>query len=118
MTGGTIPELFSQGMPNRLPLSSDCEYFYPQLNQTSIRLRHTNARSPSDTLGVTLVHTMPWFTKFLVRINGGEWKVSDDQFPWVLAKGENSIEAKAVNAAGIEGGISKIRLKNNIHSSW
>ncbi|MFI5250873.1 MAG: transglutaminase domain-containing protein [Bacteroidota bacterium] len=113
-TDETIPELFSQGMPQNISLSSDREFLYPRLNQTTIHLLHTNLSSPSDTLNVIMTHSMSWFDKFMVRINGGEWKISEDQFQWLLAKGENTIEAKAVNTAGIEGRISRIQLRNNI----
>jgi hypothetical protein len=103
-------------MPQNFSLSSDREYLYPRFNQTSIALRHTNFNSPSDTLNVSLNHSMPWFDKFMVRINGGEWKTSKDNFHWVLAKGDNVIEAKAINEAGIEGKTSLIRLKKNIQA--
>jgi hypothetical protein len=57
---------------------------------------------------------MPFFEKFLVRINGSEWNESKDEFPWILNKGENIIEAKAVNLAGVESKLSRMVLRNNI----
>jgi hypothetical protein len=114
MSDAIVPELFSQGLPENLPLSSDEEAAYPRFNQTTIRLKHTNFTSPSDTLNVLLKHTMPWFEKFMVRLNGSYWKESTGNFQWILDKGENSIEAKAVNLAGAEGNVSRIVLRNNI----
>jgi hypothetical protein len=108
------PELYSRGMPDSPMLSDDYGLSYPRLNQTTIRLKHVNTRAPSDSLRVVLTHTMPWFEKFLVRLNGSEWKESANDFVWVLEKGENTIEAKAVNMAGIEGKTSRIVLRNNI----
>lgn len=108
------PELYSRGMPDSPPLSSDYETIYPQLNQTTIRLKHINFQSASDSLHIVLNHTMPWFDRFMVRINGSEWKESSGDFVWMLEKGENTIEAKAVNLAGIEGKTSKIVLRDNI----
>lgn len=114
LTDSVMPELFFQKLP-RPPLFTDLtEEFYPRLNQTSIGLRHVNWKSASDTLEVLLTHTMPFFEKFLVRIDGSEWKESKDTFQWVLKKGENVIEAKAVNLAGIEGRTSRVALRNNI----
>ena len=95
-------------------LSLGYEDGYPQLNQTTIQLQHTNFRSPSDTHDVILRHTMPWFQKFLVRINGADWKNSEPDFLWVLEAGENTIEAKAINLAGVEGSTSRIVLRDNI----
>jgi len=114
ISDGVTPELFSQGWPDNKSITDDYEDAYPRLNQTKITLGHTNQNSPSDTLEVILTHTMPYFDKFMVRINGSDWKESPDTFKWVLSKGENTIEAKAVNLAGIGGRRSRIVLRNNI----
>jgi len=74
----------------------------------------SNSGKPSDTLQIKLKHTMPYFDKFLIRINGSGWENRGDSFVWVLRKGLNTIEAKAVSLYGIEGRISKIVLKNNL----
>lgn len=109
-----MPELFFQGWPDNTQVTDNYEDAYPRLNQTKITLRHTNQNSPSDTLEVVLTHTMPYFDKFMVRINGSDWKKSEDTLRWVLDKGENTIEAKAVNLVGREGRPSRIVLRNNI----
>lgn len=117
VSGNVTPELYFQRSPNNQTITDDYEDIYPQLNQTKITLRHTNLRVPSDTLEVVLTHTMPYFDRFMVRINGSNWKESSDTFIWMLNKGDNTIEAKAVNLAGIEGKPSRIVLRNNIATS-
>jgi hypothetical protein len=114
VTDGVMPELFSRGMPDSPPLSNDEQNAYPMLNQTNISLQHMNERTPSDTLEIRLRHTMPWFATFMVRINGSDWKQSNDTLVWILKPGENSVEAKAFSLAGIEGRARKIVLRNNI----
>ena len=111
------PELFLQGYPVEYEFTDDYARVYPRLNQTKITLKHINTKIPSDTLGVVLTHTMPYFEKFAVRINGSDQKESEGTFRWVLDKGDNTIEAKAVNSAGVEGRPSRIVLKNNI-GTW
>lgn len=113
---GVLPRLFHQGTPWRYPISDDYTVIYPRLNQTKIRLKHTNLDRPSDTLTVILTHTMPFFDKFMVRFNDSEWTPSGDSLTWILGQGDNRIEAKAVNEAGIEGRVSRIVLRNNIHT--
>jgi|GEM_PF-2545466 len=108
------PELFSEGWPVNLPAREDNYEAYPSLNQTAIRLLHQNDNSPSDTLLVELKNTTPFFDRYLVRIDGSGWRVSASNFVWVLNKGENSLQAKAINLAGVEGRTSRIVLRNNI----
>jgi hypothetical protein len=107
-------EIFLEGFPENLTKTNDIQEIYPRLNQTVITVHHVNTYIPSDTIIIKLTHTMPFFQKFLVRINGSELKESIDEFPWILKKGENAIEVKAVNLANIEGKVSRIVLRNNI----
>ena len=111
---GMIPELYSRGVPDSPELSDDEREAYPQLNQTAISLLHPDESSRSDTLRIVLRHSMPWFAGFRVRLNGADWKETGASFLWALRPGENTIEAKAVNSAGIEGKTSRIVLRNNI----
>ena len=107
-------EIFLEGFPENLSKTNDIQVIYPRLNQMVITVYHTNNYIPSDTIMIKLNHTMPFFEKFLVRINGSEWNESKDEFPWILNKGENIIEAKAVNLAGVESKLSRMVLRNNI----
>ena len=110
---GIVPELYFQKNPQNRFITNDEREAFPQLNKTKISIRHTKS-SLTDTLRIILTHTMPFFDKFLVRINGAEWKESEADFLWPLAEKENTIEAKAINLAGIEGKTSRIVLYNNI----
>jgi hypothetical protein len=114
VSDGIIPELYLDGRPTIWPTIDDLGDAYPRLNQTKIRFRHLDNSRISDSLLVELSHSMPNFEKFLIRLNGGEWQITQPNFQWVLRKGGNSIEVKAVNLAGIEGKTSKIMLRNNI----
>ncbi len=111
------PELFAEGFPNTRAITNDYSEIYPLLNQTKISFRHINKNIPTDSLEISLSHTMPYFDRFLIRINNADWKESPAKFTWVVNKGENIIEAKAVNSGGIEGKTSKIVLRNNISLS-
>lgn len=111
---GVVPEIYAEGFPNTRAIIDDYNEEYPRLNQTKISFRHINRNAPSDSLEIFLSHTMPYFDRFLIRINSRDWKESKDTFIWALDDGENIIEAKAMNAAGIEGKISRMVLRSNI----
>jgi hypothetical protein len=113
IAGGISPELFSNRWALNLFVIDDHNRAYPPLNQTNIRFK-LNTSTASDTVNVIIAHSMPFFDKFLVRLNGTEWKEEKETFQWVLSKGENIIEAKAINLAGVEGNTSRIVLRNNI----
>ncbi|MCX6827436.1 MAG: transglutaminase-like domain-containing protein [candidate division Zixibacteria bacterium] len=118
VTDSITPELFTETVPStRGAVIDSYDEVYPRLNQTKISFRPINIKMPSDSLEIVLSHTTPYYDKFFVRINGADWKESNDTLLWILDKGVNVIEAKAVNAAGIEGKISRIVLRNNIGST-
>jgi transglutaminase-like putative cysteine protease len=112
LSDSDVPELIVGKFPRNDEHTDDYEKVYPRINQTKITLR-IDPEGPLDSLNIDLDHTMPYFDRFLVRINEMEWKEAEETFPWVLNEGENMIEAKAVNAVGIEGRPSRIVLQNN-----
>lgn len=114
ITDNVIPELYSTGFSFNISYTDNPFEAYPSLNQTNIRLKTRSGDIPTDTLDIILSHTMPFFRKFLIQLNGNGWKESSDKFPWILKKGMNTIEARAVNLANILGKVSRIILKNNI----
>jgi hypothetical protein len=59
-------------------------------------------------LRVTIGTMTPNFKEFRVRIDGGEWKASEEMFTWTLHVGENRIEARSVNKFDIEGPVSTV----------
>lgn len=114
LTKGIHPEIYFQGRPQNIIYLDDENEVYPVLNQTSIRLFHSDMEKPTKVLKVIPLHTMPYFEKFQVRIDEGDWMDKKETFLWTLKDGLNTIEIKAVNLLGIEGKTSKIVLKNNI----
>lgn len=115
VTDTVLPELIFQGRFEVTEFTDDYDRVYPRLNQTKISFRHDPDR-PLDSLDVILAHTMPYFDKFLVRIDQSEWTETEAGFQWALHEGINTIEAKAVNAAGVEGRTSRIVLQDNLGS--
>ena len=111
-----LPELIFKGRFDNSKFTDEYDKVYPRLNQTKISFEHDRNRS-LDSLDVILTHTMPFFDKLLVRIDETEWKETNNKFLWALHEGLNTIEAKAVNATGIEGRTSKIVLRNNLGNS-
>ena len=108
-----LPEIFFGGAPDNTPIVHNSEALYPSLNRTAIELIHPSEKA-SDTLIVRLAHTMPYFDKFVVRIDDGDWVESVAEFRWILNDGLNSLEAKALSRSGVEGRPSRIVLMNNL----
>ena len=57
---------------------------------------------------------MPYFDRYLVRIDERDWQEAEDTLRWVLNQGVNTIEAVAVNVADIEGRPSRIAVRYNL----
>jgi len=116
VSDGIAPELIYQLYPQNLDVTDQFDRVYPRLNQTTITLRNDNADSLGN-MTVILSHTMPYFDRFVVQIDGDEWGESADTISWVLHDDANTIEAKAVNTAGIEGRTSRITVQSNLGES-
>lgn len=57
-------------------------------------------------LEIQLRSATPNFQTYLVRVNGGSWRLlSGDRTPWTLQAGENRFEARTRNLAGVEGPV-------------
>ena len=80
---------------------------YWTVGQVRIHLQATDARGR---LLVVLEHTMPNFDRYLVRVNGGEWRRREWSFEWAMAQGRNELEVKAVNVFGLEGRVSAVKI--------
>ncbi len=52
----------------------------------------------------------PNFMEFLVKLNGGDWKVSGERFSWNLEPGENILRARIMNRFGVVGPITEKRI--------
>ncbi|HOT46985.1 MAG TPA: hypothetical protein PLM53_20595 [Spirochaetota bacterium] len=64
----------------------------------------------------------PNFMEYLVRLNGGDWKVTGDRFFWTLEPGENIVRARIMNRFGVVGPVTEKRLyaqgeksRNTVH---
>ncbi len=112
ITDGITPLLVFQKIARNYGITHAPDILYPQLNRTNIHLRH-DREDAFDSLTVTLGHTMPFFDRFLLRIDDGDWQLAQDSLMWVLKEGENKLEARAVNAAGVEGKPSRVVLRYN-----
>ena len=113
VSGDVMPELLYQNNPQNNVITSQYHRVYPQMNRTTITLRH-NSKGSLDSLTAILDHTMPYFDRYLVRIDESGWQEAEDTLRWVLNEGVNTIEAVAVNVAGIEGRPSRIAVRNNL----
>ncbi|MCK4826698.1 hypothetical protein KA005_63765 [bacterium] len=113
VSGEVIPELLYQNNPQNNVITSQYDRVYPQMNRTTITLRH-NSKGSLDSLTVILNHTMPHFDRYLVRIDERDWQEVEDTLRWVLNQGVNTIEAVAVNVADIEGRPSRIAVRYNL----
>ncbi len=78
--------------------------FYPNLNQTDIRLVATE---DAGALEVELRTQTPNFDCFHVRIDETRWQKKDARFIWKLTAGHNVLEAHVVNAFGVEGRVGR-----------
>jgi hypothetical protein len=52
----------------------------------------------------------PNFMEYLVKLNGGDWKVVGDRFTWSLEPGENIVRARIMNRFGVVGPVTVKRL--------
>lgn len=83
--------------------------FYWSVNQTRLYL---SAADRDGVLQVTLGHTTPNLSHFLVQRDDGEWQVqSEASLEWDLHPGENLLAVRAVNLFGRVGRISRARVR-------
>ncbi|MEO2048925.1 MAG: transglutaminase domain-containing protein [Pirellulales bacterium] len=94
--------------PEYSRLTNRPEDMYWTLNKTVITLEDTEA---VGTLAVCLSGPIPNLDTFMVRINQQPWKKAKPSFTWALQPGPNTLEAKAVNTMGIEGGSNRVKLE-------
>lgn len=112
VSGTDTPELVYQLSFENSDITDQYDKVYPSLNRTTITLRNNHTGS-FDSLTVILSHTTPYFDHFMIRTDNAKWEESSDTIPWVLHQGANTIEAKAVNATGVEGKPSHIVVRYN-----
>ncbi|MCM8764311.1 MAG: transglutaminase-like domain-containing protein, partial [Candidatus Omnitrophica bacterium] len=81
--------------------------FYWTINQTFIDLTVEN----DNTITVNLYNNTPSFSHYLVSINGGNWKKSQEQFIWNITDGKNELAVKSVNLFGLECPVSRVVIE-------
>lgn len=75
------------------------------VNQTSIALQQG---SEPNSVTVLLDTVTPNFANYLVRVNEGGWKPSEERFVWKLTKGDNTLQVKSSNQFGVDGTESSV----------
>lgn len=80
---------------------------YWTLNQVEFHLQQAEAGQ----ILVQMDTVTPNFKVYLVKVDDGEWRESPDTFTWSLHPGRNSLQAKTVNAFGIEGILTAVTVE-------
>jgi len=135
LAGTDLPLTF-QGLPkNNQLFSRNAQDIYFALNQAHAILRFRNRDksyqqfsqiefrdaddylqqmakfAPDGELEVVLDHNMPWFDHFEVRLEQADWQVLPaNMLDWALQPGQNRMQIRAVNAAGIKGPVTELKL--------
>lgn len=74
---------------------------YFPINQAAMTLTADGA-----SLRVSLKTLTPNFKTYQARIDGGEWKATQETFAWTPHLGKNALEVKATNRFGVDGPVS------------
>ncbi len=87
--------------------SSHDRDFHFTLNEARIFL---SATADPAKLDVVLDTVTPNFKTFEIRIDEGAWTASPASFAWALRAGANTLEARPVNAFGLPGIVSRMKI--------
>jgi hypothetical protein len=85
----------------------DKDFNWP-LNQVRYVAEETSEPGVVD---VTLDNNMPYLASLLAKIDEGDWKRVDSRFQWRLHPGQNTLEVRGRNTAGVEGMTSSVILE-------
>jgi hypothetical protein len=77
---------------------------YWTLNQAELHLQ----QAQTGQILVQMDTVTPNLKAYLVKIDDGEWAETPEEFTWTLHTGQNQLQAKTVNAFGIEGIVSSV----------
>ena len=83
-----------------LPANPAVDPYFP-IGQAALSLRAEDGK-----LHVALQTLTPNFKRYEVRLDGGGWKSSGEQFEWPVNSGANRLEARTVNQFGVNGPTS------------
>jgi hypothetical protein len=82
------------------PENPASDVYFP-LDQVSLKLVPTGSHLRADMKSLT-----PNFQTYQVRIDRGEWKLTEDTFSWNMHPGTNHLEARTMNKFGVTGPVS------------
>lgn len=137
MLDGTAPYLTFQGQTSvDMVFTKNPDDFYFDMNRVSISFsfqqtsrfleiskrynirtdgqykRHMAEFAPVPNLNLSLLHNMPWFDHYEVRLNGKLLEAdAKGRYPANLTEGVNSLEAVAINKSGLKGIPTKMVLR-------
>src|SRR6185503_1084145 len=80
-----------------LPASPAVDPYFP-IGQAALSLRAENGG-----IRVLLKTLTPNFKRYEIRVDGGEWKATGEDFLWPVHMGSNRLEARTVNLFGVMG---------------
>ena len=87
-----------------LPANPEVDPYFP-IGQAALSLR-----AEGDNLRVALKTLTPNFKRYEIRVDGGEWKDSGDNFLWPVHPGSNRLEARTLNQFGVPGPLSTAEI--------
>jgi hypothetical protein len=77
------------------------EKVYPVLGRVHADIEAQSPGKPE--LKLALTHSMPWFARYRIRINGRESTSTSASFVWPLVPGKNEVVISAINTRTVEG---------------
>jgi len=87
-----------------LPANPAVDPYFP-IGQAALSLR-----AEGSSIRVALKTLTPNFKRYEIRVDGGEWKDSGDNFLWPVHPGSNRLEARTLNQFGVQGPISTAEI--------
>ena len=88
----------------KVPEHPETDPYFP-IGQASVHLS-----ASSGEVHVSLRTLTPNFKGYSVRMNGGPWSPSEQDFVWRMQPGQNRLEAKSINRFGVEGPTSSAAI--------
>ena len=87
-----------------LPANPAVDPYFP-IGQAALSLQ-----AQDSSIRVALKTLTPNFKRYEIRVDGGEWKDSGDNFLWSVHPGTNRLEARTLNQFGVQGPISTAEI--------
>jgi hypothetical protein len=109
---GERHELLFQGYPQEGHAQAhDRAQIYPRLNLVHIDVAASGKQGAiSNIITTALTNSAPGFDHYLISENGRSSQHRSDSFRWTLVPGQNALQVRAVNQAGVAGPPSQVDL--------